>query len=190
MIHQTASIALFLLMLVTLSGGCSSPTEPDPSGGIVTTGQQLLRVAMGSRAGPPCTMPGIAGAFQMAWTRIHVTVSGSEWFGAATSAAGGDVVVRFHQSGQPSLIAGTMEVAGTISGTAIHQPELFQGPAWQSRISFSNSATLSGVAFAAGALGFPASGIDGLGTGTLTLTDGNANSCSGTEFSWSIFSLP
>jgi hypothetical protein len=83
-----------------------------------------------------------------------------------------------------------MPVAGTMTGTAVHLPELFSGAAWDIRATFSGAASLTGTAFVAGMFGAATSGIDGVGEGSLTLTDAMGNTCTGSPFSWSIFPLP
>jgi hypothetical protein len=107
----------------------------------------------------------------------------------AASAAAGDIQIRFRESGQ-SVIAGSMPVAGTATGTAIHMPELFAGPAWALQATWSGSTSLTGVAFVAGTFGAASNGIDGIGSGSLTLTDAIGNTCSGTTFSWALFPSP
>jgi hypothetical protein len=132
----------------------------------------------------PCGQVG-QGVLPLVYTRINVAASSNEWVGTADSAAAGDVQIRFHQSG-PSVISGAMPVAGTITGTAIHMPELFPGPAWDVRVTFGGPASLTGVAFVAGTFGGTGSGLDGQGSGSLTVTDGTGNTCTATSFSWVI----
>jgi hypothetical protein len=47
--------------------------------------------------------------------------------------------------------------------------------------------TINGVAFNASAM-FPTAGLDGLGTGLVTLSDSAGHSCAATSFSWALFS--
>jgi len=177
-----------ILLLVTLGAfaGCggSTPAAPESTTRIVATGPQVLRITYQS----PCTQLG-QGVLPFVYTRVSVATTSSGWVATAASAAAGDIDVRFGQSGQ-SVISGSMPVTGTIAGTAIHMPELFPGPAWTARASFGAPASLSGLAFVAGMFGATAAGIDGVGTGSLTLTDATGNSCTGTTFSWSIFPPP
>lgn len=179
-------VLLVLLALGPLSGcGGSTPTGPtDSAAGIVPTGPQVLRIVYQSA----CAQLG-QGVLPMVYTRVNVARNSSEWMATASGAAAGDVQIRFRQSG-PSVIAGSIRITGTITGSAIHVPELFPGPAWDLRAAFGGSASLSGVAFAAGMFGATAAGVDGVGAGSLTLTGATGNTCTGTAFSWSIFPPP
>ena len=173
-----------LLLLVTfgLLCGCgSSPTSPAASPtGIVATGPQVLRI-LGQA---PCTELG-QGVLPIVYTRVTVTMSANEWVATAASTTAGDIQVHFRQSG-PSVVTGALPVAGTVIGTAVHMPELFSGPAWDLRATFDRSASLSGTAFVAGTFGSSTGGIDGVGNGSLTLTDATGKTCAGTTFSWAI----
>jgi hypothetical protein len=111
-----------------------------------------------------------------------VSRSGSEWI-AKAGGEGGDVEVRFHQSGA-AVVPGSMPVAGTIRGTAVHMPALLPGVPIDARIAFGATATVTGVAFAPPFS--QSTGLDGLGTGSLVLSDSAGRSCSGTAFSWGI----
>ena len=175
-----------LLTLCILCSSCgSTPTAPEGSASrIVAIGPQVLRIGYQS----PCTQLG-QGVIPLVYTRVNVATSSNEWVATAGSTAAGDVQIRFRQSGQ-SVISGSMPVIGTIAGTAIHMPEFFPGPAWDIRATFGGPASLTGVAFAAGVFGSTTSGIDGTGSGSLTVTDAMGNTCTGTAFSWSIFPLP
>jgi hypothetical protein len=173
-----------LLLTVTVLSSCggSSPTAPDGSAAmIVTTGPQVVRIMFQS----PCAQLG-QGVVPLVYTRVSVVANSNEWVATAGTATAGDVQIRFRQSGQ-SVIPGSLPVAGTITGTAIHMPELFPGPAWDIRATFGGPASLTGVAFVAGAFGATASGVDGVGSGSLAVTDAMGNTCTGTTFSWSIF---
>jgi hypothetical protein len=168
---------------VLTSCGGSSPTAPSAgTTNIVVNGPQVLRIV--SR----CTQPEqrLVG---LVYTRVSVTNRSNEWVATADSAAAGDVQIRFRQSGQ-IVIPGSMPVAGTMTGTAVHLPDLFSGPAWDIRAIFAGPASLTGTAFVAGMFGAATSGIDGLGDGSLTLADAMGNTCTGSSFSWSIFPLP
>lgn len=183
-----------LLVLVTVGvfGGCagSSPTAPSAAGtnaaatNIVATGPQVLRIVNRS----PCTQLG-QGVLPLVYTRVSVTMSSNEWVATASSPAAGDIQIHFHQSGQ-IVIPGSMPIAGTMAGTAVHMPELFSGPAWNIRAIFGGSASLTGTAFVAGVFGSTSVGIDGGGAGSLTLTNATGDTCTGSTFSWSIFPLP
>jgi hypothetical protein len=117
-----------------------------------------------------------------------VTVSkvGDEWLAVAAAPEGGDVEVRFHQTG--AVIVGSMPVEGTIRGQANHQPEAaaFLPPS-NSRMAFGGDGrtTITGFAFGPSSL-TPAAGLDGVGTGPVTLSDNTGHSCAGTTFSWSL----
>jgi hypothetical protein len=170
------------LCVLTSCGG-SSPTAPSATAtNIVANGPQVLRIV--SR----CTQPEqrIAG---LVYTRVSVTNSSNEWVATAGSAAAGDIQIRFRQSG-PVVIPGSMPVAGTMTGTAVHLPELFSGSAWDIRATFTGPASLTGTAFVAGMFGAATSGISGVGDGSLMLTDAMGDTCTGSPFSWSIFPLP
>jgi hypothetical protein len=170
---------------VLSSCGGPSPTAPSVSAtNVVVTGPQVLRIVNQS----PCTQLG-QGVLPLVYTRVSVTRSSNEWVATADDPAAGDIQIRFRQSGE-IVIPGSIPVTGTMTGTAVHLPELFSGPAWDIRATFGGPASLTGTAFAAGAFGTTASGIDGVGGGSLTLTDATGNTCTGTTFSWSIFPLP
>ncbi|HKW00135.1 MAG TPA: hypothetical protein VJN96_09930 [Vicinamibacterales bacterium] len=174
---------ILLFVACSLLAGCgSSPASPENNAAnIVQTGPQVLRIVFQG----PCAGLG-QGVLPLVYTRINVAASANEWVATAAGSASGDVEARFHQSGA-NVIAGAISVAGTITGTAIHLPELFSGPAWNLRVTFNGQASLQGTAFVAGVFGTTAPGLDGSGSGTLTLTDAAANTCTGGAFSWSIF---
>ena len=46
-----------------------------------------------------------------------------------------------------------MSIAGAMTGTAVHLPELFSGSPWNTRASFTGPASLNGTAFVAGTFG-------------------------------------
>ena len=178
-----------LLLLVSFSvlGSCGGSTPTAPEGNatnIVSIGPQVLRIGLQST----CTQLG-QGVLPVVYTRVSVALNSTEWVAMAASGTSGDIQVRFHQSG-PIVIAGSMSVAGTITGTAIHMPELFPLPSGDIRATFGGPASLTGTAFVAGVFGATANGIDGVGSGPLTLTDATGNICTGTSFSWSIFPPP
>jgi hypothetical protein len=68
-------------------------------------------------------------------------------------------------------------------------PEFVQVPPWDARANFGNDGrtTLSGVAFSAGFLGSPTTGVDGIGSGSVVFSDTSGHSCGGGAFSWSLF---
>ena len=173
-----------VLVAATACGG-SGPAAPDPAtASLVALGPQVFRMS------PPSPCAGVSREFlaPFVYTRVNVSRSGSEWIATASGATAGDVELRFHQSSS-RVVMNSVEIAGSIKGTAIHMPELFQGPAWDARVNFGSDGrtTLSGVAFAAGFVGAQTGGLDGLGTGSVTLSDTAGHSCTGTSFSWSVF---
>lgn len=178
---KRAAVAVSIAVLVAGCGG-SSPAAPDSSSSIVALGSQVLRIALATTCGAP------QGVLPMIYTRVTVSRSGSGWVATAGSAAAGDVQVRFQQSGA-ALVAGSMPVAGSVTATAVHMPELLTLPAYDLRANFgSDGRTLiQGVAFAAGSLNASAAGLDGTGIGSFTVTNGTGQSCTATSFSWSIF---
>lgn len=162
----------------------ASPTAPSGTAtNIVVNGPQVLRIQV------RCAQPeqGIVG---LVYTRVSVTNSSNEWVATADSAAAGDTQIRFHQSG-PVVIPGSMPIAGTMSGTAVHLPELLPGSAWDTRVTFTGPASLTGVASLAGIFYSATDGISGVGEGSLVLTSAMGDTCAGsTLFSWSIFPQP
>ena len=162
--------------------GGGSPVAPEPATSIVALGPQVLRITVR----PPCALP--LGVLPMLYTRVTVTPSGSGWLASASSAAAGDVRLRFHASGDGNL-PGTLRVGGTISGTVVHMPELLTVPSGGIRATFGDDgAVLDGFAFAAGTLNPATAFLDGVGTGPLTVTPtATGESCTVNSFSWSIF---
>ena len=181
--------ALSGLVLAGLLSACGSggPTAP---GGVtsttlqIATGPQVLRIVYQS---PLCTAFDGDRLIPMVYTPVTVTRVGSEWVATASGAAAGDVELRIREVNSGGF---TVLVAGTIKGTAIHNPGLAVGlPAWDSRVNFGSDGrtTLNGVIFPL----TPATtsgAFDGTGTGSITFSDGTGRSCSGTSsFSWSLF---
>src|SRR5688572_1086658 len=122
-----------IAMACALSGcNGSSPNEPDMPSVVVQTGAQVLRLTyQGS-----CTRPDGRPFLPLVYVRVVVTRSGNEWIAAAAGPEAGDVELRFHASGAV-VIAGSMPVAGTIKGTAIHNPDLLPAlPPSATRVSF------------------------------------------------------
>ena len=166
-------------MSVGLLAGCDQPpSSPDGSGSsVVPTGAVVLRTVFQASCNGGPGLPEVR-------TRVTVARVGSEWVGTAGSAASGDVEVRIHEVGPtPS----GSSVAGTIKGTAIHQPELIAAPAWDGRINFGSDGrtSLTGVTFAANPVS-TTYGVDGTGLGAIVLSDSAGRSCQGGSFSWSI----
>jgi hypothetical protein len=172
---------LAILVSAGILAACGdTATSPSvESSGQVPTGAVVLRLGYQSS----CALSTGASIIPDVRTRITVTRSGSEWIGTATSPASGDVEVRFHTTTVSP--AGTF-VEGTISGAAIHLPELIAVPAWDSRVAFGSGARIFGVVFTAGALA-TTNGVSGSGSGPVTLSDSAGRSCSGLLFSWAIF---
>ena len=167
--------------------GGESPTEPDMPPVVVATGPQVLRLTyQGS-----CLGPDGRPFLPLVYVRVAVTRSGNEWIAAAAGPEAGDVELRFHASGA-AVVAGSMPVAGTIKGTAVHNPELLPAlPPSTARIGFGADGRtgLNGFAFSASAL-TPATGVSGFGSGTVTVSDAAGTSCAGTTFGWGLGSQP
>jgi hypothetical protein len=175
---------LSTVALAGLLSGCGgSSTAPDANASaLVPLGPQLLRVTS-------CAFTPPAPVFPLLYTRVTVSRVGNEWVAVAGSGSG-DVELRFRQTG--AALNGSMMLAGTIKGTAIHVPALAGSlPAWEGVVNFGGNAatTINGVAFSASAL-FPTAGLDGVGAGALTITDSTGRTCSATGFSWALFAQP
>lgn len=176
----------FVLAATLVGCGGGSPTSPDLATSIVALGPQVLRITVQSR----CRLP--LGVLPMLYTRVTVTRSGNGWLASASSAEAGDVQVRVEPSGGGAL-PGTLRVAGTITGTVVHMPELLPVPSGGVRATFAPDvrSVLEGIAFTAGALNATTAGLDGLGTGSFDVTpDAVDQSCTASSFSWSIFPPP
>ena len=165
--------------------GCNgtSPIGPDMPTVVVATGPQVLRLTyQGS-----CTSADGRSLVPLVYARVVVTRSGGEWIAAAAAPDAGDVELRFHTSG-PVVISGSMPVAGSIRGTAIHNPDLVPAlPPSTTRVSFGADGRtgLTGFAFSPSSL-TPATGVNGFGSGTVTVSDNEGRSCAGTTFSWGL----
>jgi hypothetical protein len=166
--------------LVGCGGG--SPTSPEAVSSIVALGPQVVRITVRST----CALP--LGVLPMLHARVTVTPSGRGWLASASTADAGDVNLRFEPSGGDSL-PGTIRVVGTITGTVIHMPELLSVPSGGVRAAFGvGGGTLDGFAFAGGTLNPTTAFLDGVGTGSFTVTpDATGESCTANSFSWSIF---
>jgi hypothetical protein len=171
--------ALSTLTAVALLDSCGGSTSTSPSTTVqIATGAQVLRVSA-------CTFTPPVQVLPLLYTRVTVSRVGAEWVATAGTGSG-DVELRFHQVG--AAIPGSIMIAGTIRGTAINIPGLAGSlPAWDGHMNFGGAgATINGVAFNASSL-FPTAGLDGTGTGSLTLSDSAGRSCTATGFSWSMF---
>jgi hypothetical protein len=166
------------LALLVGCGG-TSPVTPSGNSSIVPLGAQVLRISPGF----PCTQL-TPGMLPLVVTRIVVSASGDGWLASSIGSDAGDVTLRLQQSGGAN-VRGSIFLAGSITGNAIHMPDLLSVPPWQLRATFGVGATLSGVAFAAGSLNSLVAGMDGVGNGPLVLTDAAGKTCSGSGFSWS-----
>ena len=179
------SRALSELILAGLLSGCSSgPTAP---GGPATTlqiptGPQVLRVSAGT-----CRLPNTA---PFVHTAVTVTRVGSEWIASAASVEAGDVELRIRVTS--SNPAGT-RVSGTIKGTAVHMPDVAPQifPAGDTRVNFGadGRSILDGVIFPL-TPGARTGAFDGIGTGSLSVSNGSGDSCSAASFSWMVFPQP
>ena len=160
-----------------------SPTGPGRPVVPVATGPQVLRLTYQGA----CTVPDGRPFLPLVYVRIVVVRSGSEWIGTAAAPDAGDVELRFHASG-PAVVAGSMPVAGTIRGTAIHNPDILPSlPPSTARVNFGSDGRtgLSGFAFSQSAL-VPVAGVSGVGSGAVTLSDSEGRSCTGSAFSWGL----
>jgi hypothetical protein len=183
LISPRAVVALAFAGVLSACGG-SSPTAP--AAGSTSTqmpsGPQVLRInflSLCQAAPEPRLIP-----FVM--TRVTVTRAGSEWIAATSSAGAGDVEVRLRESG--GAASGFFQIAGTIRGTAVNMPDLTGSfPEWPRRVEFpaDGSTAVSGVAFTLNSL-TPGTGISGVGSGTVTLSDDTGASCRANAFSWSL----
>lgn len=163
-------------------GGSSSLTAPDMPV-VIATGTQVLRITFRGSCNTPDGRPFLP----LVYARVVVSRIGNEWVGTAAAPDAGDVELRFHVSGLGAL-AGSMPVAGTIRGTAIHIPELLPAaPPSTTRVSFGSDGrtALNGFAFSPSSL-TPAAGVSGIGSGTIAVSDNEGRSCSGTAFSWGL----
>ena len=118
-------------------------------------------------------------------TRVTLSWSGSQWTAKPTTAASGDVQLNLRPAG--TATADRLMVNGTISGTAIHLPELFVGvPPWIAQVRFpaGGQVSLSGVATVGGPSSYEE--IRGTGAGSATVTDGANLVCPGTSFVWTM----
>jgi hypothetical protein len=180
---NTTRLVPIALVVAAACGGNSPAAPDDATAAIVATGAQVFRMSLQS----PCAQASKDFFPIFVYTRVNVARSGNEWMATASGAAAGDLEISFHQT-SPRIVMNSFQIAGSIKGTAIHMPELFQAPAWDGRADFGTDGrtALTGVAFAAGFAGAQTGGLDGLGTGSVVLTDTAGHACNGTSFSWSI----
>ena len=110
--------------------------------------------------------------------------TGHEWVVRPATAAAGDFEIRLRQSGD--VADGITPIDGSMSGTAIHQPELTGLTfSWNARVDFGGGdrSTFGGFAIPQGTLSGrngAFAGISGPVTGSMTFTDGAGHSCTGT----------
>jgi len=181
------SAVIVSLAVITACGENQSPTGPDtPAPAVVQLGPQLLQVQH-NPATPFCGVPAGTGATVLV-ARATLSWTGTEWVGKATDSASGDFEMHFHEAGPAS--ASGVSVSGTITGTLIHVPDLFQGfPAYTARVNFGsdNRTALSGIAApAGGATNLPLAAVEGTGSGTAALTDGAGLVCPAASFQWTL----
>jgi hypothetical protein len=171
---------LAALTVAALLSACSD-SGPAAPGGLgadqISTGAYVLRITSA------CTAPGDPRFVAFVHSRLNLSRSGNDWIATASSPAAGDVELRFQvTSGAPG---GSLRLTGAIKGTAIHMPELTTVPVPDARVNFGSDGrtTISGVAFGVTSI-TPVAGMDGIGTGSITLSDGASVSCTTPLFSW------
>lgn len=175
------------IAVIVVCGENTTPTSPDsPPPSVVQLGPQLLQIQH-NPATPFCSVPTGTGATLLV-ARATLSWTGAEWVAKAADAASGDFELHFHESG--AALASGVSVSGTIKGTLIHAPDLFQGfPTYTAQVTFGsdNLTTLSGIAApAGGATNLPIAAVDGTGRGTATLTDGAGLVCLAASFHWTL----
>ena len=172
------------LILAGLLSGCGGgPTAP-PNGRAtalqIPNGPQVLRLSVWRL--PNMALPWI-------YTAVTVTRVGSEWIARASGAAAGDVELRIREvSSNP----GGTRVSGTITGTAVHMPDIDPGKLLgATRVNFGTDgrSTVTGVLFPL-TPGSAMGAFDGIGTGPLSATTGDGDSCSAESFSWMVVPHP
>ena len=176
--------ALGVLAAACLAAACggSSPAAPEMPPVTVPTGPQILRVVLQA----PCSTPDGRSLIPLTFTHVTVSRGNNEWIAAASSPDAGDVELRFHQT-DVNALNGIMRVAGTVKGTAIYDADFPPAPASRTRANFGadGRTTLNGFAFNASSL-TPTAGANGVGSGTITLSDTEGRSCAGSTFVWSL----
>lgn len=175
-------LGAFAIASLSACDGSRSPAAPEMPV-VIATGPQVLRITFQGSCNSLDGRPSLP----LVYARVVVSRTGNEWVGTAAAPNAGDVELRFHVSGLGAL-AGSMPVAGTIRGTAIHIPELLPAaPPSSTRVSFGSDGrtALNGFAFSPSSL-TPAAGVSGIGTGTIAVSDNEGRSCSGSAFSWGL----
>ena len=180
-IRRRTSGLLALVGALSACNGSGSVTAPELPV-VVATGPQVLRITYQGACNTTDGRPFIP----LLYVRVVVTRIGNEWAAAAATPAAGDVELRFHLSGLGAAIPGSAPVEGAIRGVAIHNPELLPSlPPSTARANFGAGAFLNGFAFSPSAI-TPATGVSGVGNGTVTISDNEGHSCSGSSFSWGL----
>ena len=171
------------LAAAILLSSCGSSSPAAPSGVTPQTSVQVLRIGL---AAATCPRPDVTiGLLGLLYTRVQVRQSSSEW--TATSVEGeGDVEIRLTTAGASA--PGFTHMTGTITGTARHVPALLPNlPAWESLMNFGSDRRTVLDAFSFAIPGStPTTGVDGQGTGTVTIANSAGPQCSGTQFSFTI----
>jgi hypothetical protein len=172
---------LAALAVASVVAACSDSGPTAPGGGSVS--DQIAPGAYVLRITSACSAPGDPRIFAFVHARVNLSRTGSDWIATASSPAGGDVELRLRDSaGVPGM---SLQVSGSIRGTAIHMPELATVPLPDARVNFGSDGRtgLSGVAFGVTSI-TPVGGMDGIGAGSITVSDGAGQSCTTSGFSW------
>jgi hypothetical protein len=173
--------SLAALASAALLAACSDSGPTAPSGGSVS--DQIAPGAYVLRITSACSAPGDPRILAFVHSRVNLSRSGNDWIATASSPAAGDVELRLvATSGVPGF---SLQLSGTIKGTAVHMPELATVPLADVRVNFGGDGRtgLSGVAFGVTSI-TPVAGMDGIGAGTITISDGAGQSCTTSGFSW------
>jgi hypothetical protein len=171
-----AALASVGLVAACSDSGPTTPTRPSVADQ-VAPGAYVLRITSA------CSAPGDPRIFAFVHSRVNLSRSGSDWIATASSPAAGDVELRLRESaGVPGF---SLQLSGSIRGTAIHMPELATVPLPDVRVNFGGDGRtgLSGVGFGVTSI-TPVAGMDGIGAGTITISDGAGQSCTTSGFSW------
>lgn len=177
----------WFVLLAVLAGCGGSPTSPGsrdtPAPDIVKLGPHLIMIEHHPTT-PFCGIPTGTGGTVIV-TRVTVSWSGSGWTATPTTSASGDVQMFLRPVGDAT--ASSLTVNGTISGTAIHLPELFVGvPPWNAQVRFPAGGQVRLTGLATAAVGGAYTEIRGSGAGSATVTDGAAVVCPGTSIAWTM----
>jgi hypothetical protein len=157
----------------------SGPTAP----GVPSVADQIAPGVYVLRITSACSAPGDPRIFAFVHSRVNLSRSGSDWIATASSPTAGDVELRLRDTaGVPGM---SLQLSGSIRGTAIHMPELATVPLPDVRVNFGSDGRtgLSGVAFGVTSL-TPVAGMDGIGAGSITVSDGAGQSCTTSGFAW------